>query len=155
MPKKSPIYKDAKRLKEYKKAWYISHKNDKKLKENHKKQARAWHEKNPFRSIFKNAQRRAKKLGWEFDLTMEWVKERYTGFCELSGLPFEIGVVHPTSFSPSLDRKDSRKGYTQDNCRFILFGINCLRGKAIDDTNIYKIAKALVSTKTVLIKDNT
>lgn len=62
----------------------------------------------------------------EFDLTKEWVKAR-ADVCELSGLPFrpEYDGVHGRNpFAPSVDRIDSNRGYTQDNCRVILYCLN-------------------------------
>lgn len=72
------------------------------------------------------ARNRAKQKGMEFDLTKEWVKARSTN-CELSGLPFrpEYDGVHSRNpFAPSVDRIDSSRGYTQDNCRVILYCLN-------------------------------
>lgn len=72
------------------------------------------------------ARNRAKQKGMEFDLTKEWVKAR-SEKCELSGLPFrpEYDGVHGRNpFAPSVDRIDSSKGYTQDNCRVILYCLN-------------------------------
>lgn len=72
------------------------------------------------------ARNRAKQKGMDFDLTKEWVKARAEK-CELSGLPFrpEYDGVHGRNpFAPSVDRIDSSKGYTQDNCRVILYCLN-------------------------------
>ena len=69
----------------------------------------------------------AKRRHEEFSIPLEWVIERLTvGRCELSGLPFVFSSVngdrHP--YAPSLDRKDSTKGYTTENCRIILWALN-------------------------------
>ena len=76
--------------------------------------------------LYKSARQRAKKLRLEFDLTREWLEERLIyGRCEMSGLEFGYGVdarKHP--YAPSLDRIDNDKGYTQDNCRVILWALN-------------------------------
>lgn len=72
------------------------------------------------------ARNRAKQKGMDFDLTKEWVKAR-ADRCELSGLPFrpEYDGVHGRNpFAPSVDRIDSSRGYTQDNCRVILYCLN-------------------------------
>jgi len=72
------------------------------------------------------AKNRAKAKRLPFDLTPEWVEERLSrGVCEVSGLPFELGSFgrkHP--YAPSLDRIDSTKGYTPDNCRVVLWAVN-------------------------------
>ena len=67
---------------------------------------------------------RERKTPVPFDLTIEWALERWTGRCEITGLPFEVRKVGgPNPFSPSIDRIIADKGSTQDNCRFVLFGI--------------------------------
>lgn len=70
---------------------------------------------------------RSKQKGLPFDLTHEWVVERISR-CELTGLPLDMtpsqrGRQNP--MAPSLDRRDSAKGYTRDNTRIVAWGINC------------------------------
>jgi hypothetical protein len=70
---------------------------------------------------------RAAKKGYEFALTSEWIAARCGGACELTGLPFQPEYEHSHSknpFAASIDRKDSHKGYTPDNCRMILACLN-------------------------------
>lgn len=84
--------------------------------------------------LIRGAKSRSVKRGHDFDLTLDWARERFDGKCELTGLPFDWskGTMH--SFSPSIDRIDSSRGYTQDNCRFILLAINSLKGAESDET---------------------
>lgn len=74
--------------------------------------------------LITRAKIRAKAKGWEFDLTISWINAKMAaGVCELSGLPFTPrGKKGPCA--PSLDRRDSSKGYTQDNCRVIAWALN-------------------------------
>ena len=66
---------------------------------------------------------RAKRRGWDFDLPKEWFAGKIrAGFCELSGLPFVLERNSP--YLPSIDRIDSDKHYTPDNCRIILLILN-------------------------------
>lgn len=67
---------------------------------------------------------RAKRRGWAFDLTKAWIEERLArGICEVSGVPFTArGEKGPCA--PSIDRRDSSKGYTQSNCRVIVWALN-------------------------------
>jgi hypothetical protein len=49
--------------------------------------------------------------------------------CAMSGVPFTLevmskGQVPLKPFGPSIDRIDSRLGYTLDNCRLIAFALN-------------------------------
>jgi hypothetical protein len=68
---------------------------------------------------------RAKKRGFEFDLTSDWIEQRLKRGCELTGLPFDLEAGARDLRSPSVDRIDSTQGYTQENCRVILWGLNC------------------------------
>jgi hypothetical protein len=75
-------------------------------------------------SILWRIRMRAKKKGLVFELTREWLQARLdAGVCELTGLPFTPqGLLAPAM--PSVDRKDSSRGYTSDNCRLICWALN-------------------------------
>lgn len=93
--------------------------------------------------IAQEAKIRARKRGLPYDLTKEWVKETWTGFCALTGLPFRLRSTTITAYSPSIDRIDNAKGYTRDNCRWVLYGVNALKNVGTD-ADAFKIAQALV-----------
>lgn len=85
----------------------------------------------PWERSIRNSKYRAKKCGFDFDLTFEWAQERWTGKCELSGIPFETCYTGRQGGSPrsvSIDRMDPAIGYLQSNCWFILFGYNAAKG---------------------------
>jgi hypothetical protein len=91
------------------------------------------------------AKGRALKRGMPFDLTYEWAEKRWTGFCELTGLPFAPRYDASSSiFSPSIDKIVPSKGYVQTNCRFILLGVNNLKHDGTDE-EMYLVAKSLIS----------
>ena len=65
----------------------------------------------------------------EVTITKSWIHERLSkGFCELSGLKFDLsqtskGKANP--FAPSLDRKDSENpNYSETNTRVVLTAVN-------------------------------
>ena len=89
-----------------------------------KKLKKTWQIRNPASSLLTNCKSRAKDKGLEFSLTLEWVKQRLkAGVCEVTGIDFLLGSLrHP--FLPSIDRIDSSKGYTPENCRVVLWIIN-------------------------------
>lgn len=89
---------------------------------------------------------RAKQRGLECNLDSAWGESVWTGFCALTNLPFNLGANAAGPFSPSLDKIDNAKGYTQDNCRFILHGINLLKGVGSDE-DVSKICEAYVKFK--------
>lgn len=101
----------------------------------------------PWHGLIHGAKHRCTKKNIPFDLTEEWARARWTGCCELSGVVFDLtwrgnkGGVR--MLSPSIDRIEPSKGYTQENCRFIVFALNAMRGPDTDD-QMFKIARALV-----------
>lgn len=100
----------------------------------------------PWIYSFKSRQAEAKQRGWAFDLTNEWAEARWTGCCEITGIPFQMnGKAGPWPFSPSLDKIDPKKGYVQSNSRFILWGCNAIKGVGTD-ADMFKIAKAIVDS---------
>ena len=76
------------------------------------------------KKLLNGARSRAKKKNIDFNLTLEWIIEQLKrGMSPLSGKKFSYELPphgynnHP--LSPSIDKIDSKKGYTQDNCRII------------------------------------
>lgn len=56
--------------------------------------------------------------------------------CALTGLPFELdraGVGNAMPFGPSIDRKESSKGYTKDNVRVVCLAVNYALNEWGDD----------------------
>lgn len=98
----------------------------------------------PWKSLVTSSAKRAAKLGVLHDLTFEWAESRWTGKCELTGIAFAAdrrGRSNRTFF-PSIDRIVPSKGYTQDNCRFVLWAINAFKSDATDE-DMYRIAETL------------
>lgn len=65
-------------------------------------------------SIVNSAKNRAKKRGWAFNITPEWVLSQYTGICPVFGIPLKRNKGLADD-SPTLDRVDNSRGYTKDN----------------------------------------
>ena len=107
-----------------------------------------WRAKERWRVNLSSTRTHARKAGIKHTLSAAWAKKKYTGFCELTGLAFRISPrgSGPSPYSPSIDRIDPTAGYVPENCRFILFGINSLKGRGTDD-DVILIAKHLLKSR--------
>lgn len=110
----------------------------------HLKSAKRRRQQSPGLAALAGAKERARKRLREFTLTKQWVAETYTGKCQLTGLPFIVSTGLNNAYSPSIDRIDPAKGYTPDNCRFILWAVNRFKMADTDET-MFSIASALVA----------
>lgn len=81
------------------------------------------------------AKRHADKKGIEFTLTTEFLKELWAkqdGKCALSGVT--LGAIGDGYLSPSIDRIDNEKGYTEDNVWWLAWRVNeAKRDMLLDD----------------------
>lgn len=64
------------------------------------------------------------------DLDLVWFREALSRNCSFTGLPFEL-VAH-SPWYPSVDRIDSTKGYTKDNCRLVVAMYNYMKNRWTD-----------------------
>lgn len=73
---------------------------------------------------------RARKRGIPFDLDFNEIQRRIdAGKCEVSGLPFDLSARERAWNVPSLDQINPGAGYTKDNVRVVIFGLNLLMGE--------------------------
>ena len=79
--------------------------------------------------LLASAKERAKRKGITFELDKKWIlKKLGKGLCELSSLKFcykhvkNGNITNP--YAPSIDRKNSKKGYTKRNTQIILWCVN-------------------------------
>ncbi len=83
----------------------------------------------PARSILRNAKARAKKMGLDFNLSIEDIHVPAT--CPVLGIPLVIGNSKGWSPTcPTLDRVDNSKGYVKGNVCVISWRANSLKGDA-------------------------
>ena len=90
-------------------------------------------------TVLRSARKRAKKRGLEFSLTAKWLFKRYTGVCEVTGVPM---IPNSGPYAPSLDRIDSSGGYTRENTRIGCYGFNVLRSNRDDDEHVLGFLRA-------------
>lgn len=112
-------------------------------KEKRNQESKDWRLDNIAYNAVRSARVRCRHSGMEFNLDREWAENKYTGICELSGIKFDVSGSH-NPYAPSLDRIDNSKGYLKDNCRFILHGLNMLKGIGTDE-DMYIIADNFIA----------
>jgi hypothetical protein len=112
--------------------------------------SREWHRRtrqnSPAKVLLDGVKKRAKKRNLTFDLTLEWAEARWTGRCELTDIPFELGRSKLGPLSPSVDKIDPTKGYLKENCRIILLAINWMKSSGTD-AQMYSVAEALLAKR--------
>jgi hypothetical protein len=85
------------------------------------------------------AKNRARVKGIPFDLTVEWVERNLRSAleagCPLLGIVITLDSAHMGNppDSPSIDRKDPQRGYTQDNCWIVSHQANAMKNAATRD----------------------
>lgn len=100
------------------------------------------------------ARRRSRQKKLPMDIDMKFIKNLFDaqgGMCAVTGLPMTIektfdGLHQP--YAPSIDRIDSKKGYTSDNVRLTLWIVNHALGEWGED-HFRVIAEAYVSKHAV------
>lgn len=98
----------------------------------------------PWVDLLRFAKMRAGRRALPFALDAAWARSQWTGFCSLSGVAFQIGGA--PGLSPSLDRIDKARGWTPDNCRFILAALGAARCSGLSDAGLVKVAAQLAAT---------
>lgn len=116
--------------------YYRSH-----CRECEKKSFSNFRKKNPHISHLANARQRAKKLNLSYDIDKEWYYKNLTEKCPVFDVKFSTGI-----YAPSIDRIDSTKGYTKDNCRIISMRANTIKNDATVD-ELLKIINYINNSK--------
>jgi len=84
-------------------------------------------------AICNRAKQRAKRRGIQYTLDEDRVRAvMEAGKCEATGLPFDLDDPH-SPYSPSLDRKDSSKGYTDSNTWVVVLAFNLAKNRWTSD----------------------
>jgi hypothetical protein len=90
------------------------------------------------------------RKGLAFDITVQWIIAKVqSGQCEATGIPFQLeGSPNGLrcNFAPSLDRRDSNDGYTEDNCQVVVWIYNCAKGAGSHD-DVARLARAIVEVE--------
>lgn len=120
-----------------------------------KKKNKTWQkyaksEKGVITLLLNNAKDRAKRNNVLFSLDRDWLdKKLKVGVCEVSGIKFKREVTEryrANPFAASIDKIDSKGGYTKENCRLVCFCVNMARSDWGDEVLI-KMSKAILKTR--------
>lgn len=77
-----------------------------------------------------NARKRAKQAGLACTINKQWLLANCPDVCPLLGEPLNYANTKTRGDSPSIDRIDSSKGYTEDNCWVISSLANRMKNDA-------------------------
>lgn len=93
------------------------------------------------------AKQRATAAGREFSLPRDWAADKYIrqgGRCALSGVKMRLarGLMDP--FCPTIDRIDSRLGYTPENCQIIALQVNLAKNN-LTETAFVQMCRSVAS----------
>lgn len=106
-----------------------------------------WKKSHPSSAIGRNLRRALVRKPTENAATVKNVVaiwEAQKGLCALSGvtMTWGKGAYCPTSLS--IDRIDSKKGYTKDNIRLLCYAVNAMKG-VWGDEHVVEIARGIVA----------
>lgn len=88
-------------------------------------------------NILERIRKRAKRKNIEYNLDLYWLRHEFKkGRCAATGTPFKTRPKNTriNPFYPSIDRIDSSKGYTIDNCQLVVVAFNNLKSNYDDKT---------------------
>jgi len=94
-------------------------------------------------SKFSKLKKRAKRKDIDFNLDKEWIDSKLKkGVCEVTNIKFDFSkkpFLNP--YYPSIDRVDSSKGYTKDNCKMVCHMFNNAKCEFSEKVFIYWATK--------------
>ena len=102
----------------------------------------------PFEKSYLNKiKKRAEKMHFEFNLTLEYLMSIFNGKCALSGLEIQFGKHWKmmSDQTASLDRIDNSKGYIVGNVQWVHKQVNFMKG-TMEQKEFIKFCK-LISSK--------
>ena len=116
----------------------------KKYRENNPGYWKSWSPNLKQYRLLYQAKANAKRKNLPYDLDKDWVDSIWTGRCELTNITFRPSKGWRNMYSPSIDRIVPEKGYTIDNCSFILWGLNTFKELGTDE-DMLDIAEMLLN----------
>lgn len=92
---------------------------------------------------------RARRLGLDFDLPIDWVRSQLErGTCAVTGIPFDLaiglGSHFHSKYAPTIDRIDPSQGYASRNCQVVICQYNAAKG-AWGHDDVMSLARTLIA----------
>ena len=98
-----------------------------------------------FKFIIWRYKKNAKRLKRTFTITRSDILQKLNkGYCEVTGIKFELNTISRSPFRPSVDRKDNSKGYTKDNIQLVCWIYNRTKGDGTHK-DVVKLCQALIA----------
>lgn len=98
-------------------------------------------------TLLKSAQRRASKFSEPIDIDLDFILSKLNlGICDVTGIYFDFESPTETvknPYAPSIDRKDSTKGYTKENTQIVIWQYNLMKGE-ISEKELLQICQIIV-----------
>lgn len=99
--------------------------------------------------LLSSCRQRSLAKKWDLELTIDWIREKLEkGICEVTGAALNFKKPnngnHVSPFTPSVDRIDSSKPYTKENCRIVCMMYNVCKGQWTD-ADVLAFAKLIVN----------
>lgn len=99
------------------------------------------------RALMHSAKYSSAKRGLVYSLDENWRAAQQMKLCAVTGVPFDFGPPPPgltrNPWAPSLDRRDSAKGYTPENVQIVCWAYNAAKAEWSEDV-LLKLARAIV-----------
>ena len=97
------------------------------------------------RMLFAQRKKFSKRNGWPFTIDFEFVRRKIeAGYCEATGLPFDMTCDYRSPFFPSFDQIEPQGGYTPENTRVVVAVFNFAKNIWRDE-DVLTMARALVA----------
>ena len=93
------------------------------------------------------AKRRAKAAVRDFSLPKDWAADAYirqAGICALSGVKMRLAMGLMDPFCPTIDRINSKMGYTPENCQIIALQVNLAKNN-LTETAFVQMCRSVSS----------
>jgi hypothetical protein len=90
------------------------------------------------------------RLTWEYLMNL-WKSQN--GLCAISAIPLKPRKGRINPYTPSLDRIDNKAGYAKGNVRWVLLGVNSLKGVGTDEDVRY-IAENITLNRAKITKED-